>query len=88
MDPAPVLAQMEAQLQQKREAKHRNRAPSPGSCHALSLMVNAMHQCKYKVLQRIFSFSGRNNVGYMMKVCLKKRNNLKMSSATKLWCCC
>lgn len=28
-DPAPILAQMEAQLQQKREQKHR-RAPSPG----------------------------------------------------------
>lgn len=30
MDPQPVLAQIEAQLQQKREQKNRGRAPSPG----------------------------------------------------------
>ena len=32
MDPRPILDQMEAALQQKREAKQqRNRAPSPGT---------------------------------------------------------
>ncbi|XP_045197044.2 trithorax group protein osa-like isoform X6 [Mercenaria mercenaria] len=31
MDPAPILAQMENDLEKKRAAKQRNRAPSPGS---------------------------------------------------------
>lgn len=30
IDPQPILAQMEAQLQQKRDQKNRSRAPSPG----------------------------------------------------------
>lgn len=30
MDPAPILAQMENDLEKKRAAKQRNRAPSPG----------------------------------------------------------
>ena len=30
MDPAPVLAQMDQDLEKKRAAKHKHRAPSPG----------------------------------------------------------
>ena len=42
LDPKPILDQMEAQLQQKREAKHR-RAPSPGS------VQNWFEKCKCKI---------------------------------------
>ena len=32
INPAPILAQMEATLAQKREQKSKTRAPSPGEC--------------------------------------------------------
>ena len=39
IDPAPILAQMEAQLAHKREQKSK-RAPSPGKLHPGHLMMN------------------------------------------------
>lgn len=37
IDPAPILAQMEAALQQKRESKNRARAPSPGKIQQIKV---------------------------------------------------
>jgi len=39
MDPTPILAQMENDLEKKRAAKQRNRAPSPGKINSLTESV-------------------------------------------------